>query len=175
VTSGANQTAGVPARATVEVRGREDFSQISAPAHRKYRSARLSHPTDEKLTTSKRHRRNQKQTHAKKRRRKGSQPIVAFSRLCVRFESARMPDDGRVQASHWPFSSTQQPRFAVAVYASATNKTFGTIGPGAPPQALARSSPLELSSSACRLLDNAAAITTAVVPTQMFAALDRRH
>jgi hypothetical protein len=50
VTSGANQTAGVPARATVGVRGRHDCSQISSPAHREFRSARWSHPTDRERT-----------------------------------------------------------------------------------------------------------------------------
>jgi hypothetical protein len=40
----------VPARATVGVSGRQDCSQISAPAHRDTRSARLSHPTNKKLT-----------------------------------------------------------------------------------------------------------------------------
>jgi hypothetical protein len=45
VTSGANQTAGVPARATLGVRSRQNWSLISAPAHRNSRSARWSHPT----------------------------------------------------------------------------------------------------------------------------------
>jgi hypothetical protein len=36
---------GVPARAIIEVRGRQRGSQISAPAHREPCSARLSHPT----------------------------------------------------------------------------------------------------------------------------------
>jgi len=54
VTSGANQTAGVPARATVGVCCRQVCSQISAPAHRDYRLARWSHPTIEKLTAAKR-------------------------------------------------------------------------------------------------------------------------
>ena len=68
VTSGANQTAGVPARATVEVCSREDYSEISAPAHRKYRSARWSHPTYENLTTSKWNRHDENQAHAKTQR-----------------------------------------------------------------------------------------------------------
>ena len=45
VTSGANQTAGVPARAIREVHSRHDRPQISASAHRNPSSARLSHPT----------------------------------------------------------------------------------------------------------------------------------
>ncbi|MFT5322436.1 MAG: hypothetical protein ACI8P0_000271 [Planctomycetaceae bacterium] len=44
MTSGANQTVGVPARATVGVWSRLDCLQISAPAHRDYHSARCSHP-----------------------------------------------------------------------------------------------------------------------------------
>jgi hypothetical protein len=46
VTSGANQTAGVPARAIREIRSRHDRPQVSAPAHRNPDSARLSHPTN---------------------------------------------------------------------------------------------------------------------------------
>jgi len=45
VTSGASQTAGVPARATLGVGSRQDWPQISAQAHRNFESARWSHPT----------------------------------------------------------------------------------------------------------------------------------
>jgi hypothetical protein len=44
----------VPAQATVGVSSRQDCPQISAPAHRNFRSARWSHPTNKRLTTSKR-------------------------------------------------------------------------------------------------------------------------
>ncbi|MFT5094778.1 MAG: hypothetical protein ACI8P0_002121 [Planctomycetaceae bacterium] len=52
MTSEANQTAGVPARATVGDSKRQNCSQTSAPAHRNFRSARWSHPTNKILTTS---------------------------------------------------------------------------------------------------------------------------
>ena len=47
-----NSVRGVPARAAVGVRNRRDSSQISTPAHRDHRSARLSHPTVDELTTA---------------------------------------------------------------------------------------------------------------------------
>jgi hypothetical protein len=51
---GTNSKSGVPARATVVVRSGQDFSQISAPAHHDHHSARWSHPTIKKLTSSSR-------------------------------------------------------------------------------------------------------------------------
>jgi hypothetical protein len=48
VTSGANSKAGVPARATVGVVSCQDCTQIFAPAHRNFRSARWSHSTNKK-------------------------------------------------------------------------------------------------------------------------------